>query len=156
MEAGEYRGAIESFEEALLHHGKRSAVLENRIAQAYVFLGLDELAVVHYSNAVEIQDDAFGRINRAKVYVYNGQCDWAVEDAAATLDMEPFILQGALHSDAEAHMVIANCYAYTGDFNGALHHLEAAMAIADEYQYPDAYMAASAEWLDELCGAVKE
>ena len=133
--AGDHEAAIESFRQALRHHGKPSGVLENRIALAYGDMGMYDRAAEHYTNAIAIGDSPADWISRAVAYTHTGQCDLAVDDAKIVLDMEPESGPG-FHTKVEANVVLYSCYFYGNDMDAALRHVDAALALAEEHSYP--------------------
>ncbi len=149
FESGRYEAAIESFKEAIRAHTRPSAVLENRIGLAYSYMEEPDLAIQHFSNAIEIEDTSTDRVNRGLAYLMVGQCDAAVTDAKAALAMAPESVVG-FHTDAEANTLLANCYELEGDLLAALQHLEAAIAIAEENSYLEIDLEILRVWLDDL------
>ena len=154
FEVGEFGDAIVSFKEAQEHHGKPSAVLENRIALAYKFWQRHYLAIEHYSNSIAIRDGTLNRVGRSQSYVETDQCGLAILDAQLALTMEPEIYPG-MHTDVEANLTLAYCYEYAGNYMAALQHLEAAIAIAEEHQYDEALIADGRLWRDALKQAIE-
>ena len=65
---GKYEAAINSYREAKRHHGEPSPALESRIGMAYKWWGKPRLAILHFSEAIGIKDNARDRINRARTY----------------------------------------------------------------------------------------
>ena len=131
---GEYEAAIASFKEAQQHRGKPSEVLENWIGLAYDALGKYDIAIVHHSNAIAINDDAINRANRAGSYINNAQCEPAIRDAQAALAKEPATGEG-FSTDAEANLVLASCYYEQSKYLQALQHADASIKIANDHQY---------------------
>ena len=144
---GDYRGAINKFKEALRHHGKPSAVLENWIAGEYKKLGQYELAITHYSNSIEINDDSVDRINRARLYLDNDQCVLAIIDARAALNLEAHFDIG-IHTDVEANYILANCYFFAEEYLLSAKHMEAAYEGARLHQYAQDEVDTISEELD--------
>ena len=151
VRAGEFEAGIERLKEAQQLHGEPSAVLENWIGLAYDGLGLYALSIVHYSNALAVRDSALDRVNRATAYWKSGQCELAIEDAQTALTMEP---QGAPghHTDVGANVVLTSCHYENGDFNAALQHLDAAIALAKEHSYSAEYVAILSQDREALLG----
>ena len=151
LATGDYRKAIRHYEDALKSHGKPSAKLENKIGLAYT--GLEEWgrASQHFSNAIAIDDNPLDRINRGKSYFESDQCDLAITDAKAALDMEPLHEPG-FHSDVEAHVLLVSCYAWTGASPAVRQHLDAAITIAKEHNYMAEKTTAMEGWRDEIPG----
>ena len=133
---GQYEDAITTFKEALSHHGNPSAVLESSIGTSYDATGQFDLAIQHHSNSIAMDDTALDRINRAYSYLNNSECAPAITDAKVALTMEPEVDQD-YHTDAEANWILAFCYQEQTDFQTALQHAEAGLAIANENQYSD-------------------
>lgn len=137
---GEYEAAIASFKEAKRRLGKPSDVLESRIGVSYDALERYDIAIVHHSNAIAISDDAVNRVNRAISYFNNSQCDLAIIDAKGALGKEHTSGEG-YSTDAEANFVLAWCYSVQGKYLQALQHADAGIAIANDYQYAEYYIA---------------
>lgn len=131
---GEYEAAIASFKEAQRHRGKPSEVLESWIGLAYDALGQYDIAIVHHSNVIAINDDAVSRVNRAGSYFNNAQCEPAISDAQAALAKEPATGEG-FSTDAEANLVLASCYYEQSKYLQALQHADASIKIANDHQY---------------------
>ena len=144
---GQYEDAITTFKEALSHHDKPSSVVESWIGNSYDATGQFDLAIQHHSNSIAIDDATLDRINRAYSYFNNGECEPATTDAKVALTMEPEVDQG-FHTDVEATAILALCYQEQGDFQLALQHAEAGLAIANENQYSDDEIRALAELRD--------
>ena len=152
--AGEYLAAIDSYKEAQQHHAKSSVNLENQIGIAYGDLGMYNLAIEHFSNAIGIKDTARDRVNRALNYFQDDQCNMAILDAQVALSLEPQFVLG-FHTDAEANIVLAACYEY-GDNPAALQHLDAAIDIAEENEYEATVIRDLIVWRDELRQALNK
>ena len=151
FDAGDYEAAIQAFKRAQRHHGKPSGVLENRIALAYDAMGMYDLAIEHYSNAVAIDNGAVDWINRAQTYFENGQCDLAIEDAKTALTLEPESAPG-YHTDVEANSILYLCYFIDGNITAALQHVDAALSLAEEHSYPLEEIAEISESRDQIVG----
>ena len=151
MATGDYRKAIRHFEDALKSHGKPSANLENKMGLAY--MGLEEWnqASRYFSNAIAIDDNSLDRINRSRSYFESDQCDLAIADAEVALGMEAGSSPG-FHSHAEAHLMLASCYTWTGAWSAGRQHLDAALAIGKEHNYSNERIAALVRWRDEITG----
>ena len=134
FEAGNYRAAIRSYEQARQHRSKPSAAVESWLGLSYQALERYEDAVLHHSASIEIEDSVTERTNRGIAYLHQGQCRPAMTDAKVALEMEPESTEG-LHTDAEANFILGNCYAYDGQFLLALQHSEAALDISVENSY---------------------
>ena len=149
LETGDYRKAILHFEDALKLHGKPSPKAENKIGLAY--MGLEEWnqASRHFSNAIALDDNPLDRINRGRSYFESDQCDLAIADGKTALQMEPGFKPG-FHSDAEAHLLLASCYAWTGVWSSERQHLDAAITIAKEHGYRTGRIAAIVAWRNEI------
>ena len=138
--AGEYQAAIDSFKEALELYGSTSNALESWLGISYAALGEYEVAIVHLSNAIDADGDASDLINRATIYKDTNQCDAAIEDARGALALEPVVSSG-WHTDVEANVVLAVCYApAAGERLAALQHIDAAISIAEGHEYSAAYL----------------
>ena len=129
LQRGDYQEAIKKYREAQRHHGKPSAVAENKIGLSYMGLGKNEAAIRHLSKAIEIKDNALLRNNRGDIYTMTGQCDRASEDARAALAMEP-IKEDGLHTDVEANLILGVCNYRQGQYMLALQHNESAIEIS--------------------------
>ena len=148
-DAGEYQAAIDTFKQALELHGSPSSTMENWLGLSYEALGEYEAAIVHLSNAIDIERDALNLFNRAATYRDMNQCDAAIADAQGALALEPVVDPG-WHSDAEANVVLADCYAMTGERLMALQHAEAAIRIAEGNGYSEAGLEGIKELKDWL------
>ena len=142
--SGYYHAAIQRYKEAQEHHGKPSHVLETWIGLAYDSLGEYDMALSHYTNVIKIKDTSVGRFNRGSTYHTVGECDKAIIDAKVALTLEASFEYG-FHTDAEANYILSDCYFRDQKYLLSLQHLEAAIAIAKEYQYS----AADIEFLEE-------
>ena len=133
---GEHRQAITAFTEAQSLHRQPSAAISNNIATEYHLLGNQELAIHHYSASLAIADDSGIRSARATAYLVDDQCQPAIGDANRSLEMPPTIAP-AFDSRAEAHTVLAQCYARRGDFNQAMDSARHAVNIMQLAGYPE-------------------
>ena len=96
---------------------------------------MGSLAIDHFSKALAIEDDAVDRVNRSQAYLQMSRCAEAATDAESALSLEPRMGVG-YHTSAEAFSILASCHAYNGDFEVAAQHLETAIALAEQHQYP--------------------
>lgn len=112
-------------------------MLEGRIGLAYDSLGEFELAIVHFSNAIEVRDSSVARVNRAFSYADIGDCDKAIIDAFVALAVEPQLGVG-YNTHVEANYIISDCYFWDEKYLFSAQHLEDAIAIAKEHGYSDA------------------
>ena len=149
--AGDYRAAIDSFKEVQRLHGKPSSVVESLIGTSYQALGMYSLSIDHFSKAIGIEDSTIDRTNRSHSYVQLSRCDLAMADANAALSMKP-ISEVGFHTNVEAFSVLGLCHANNGDFKAAAQHLEIALALAVEHQYPADVLAD----LQSMLNAVQE
>ena len=147
--AGQYQAAIDSFKEALEHHGGVSGTLENWLGNSYAALGEHDVAIVQYSNAVDAGGDTFDLLNRALAYFDTSQCEAAIKDAQKVLTLTPISRPG-FHSDAEANAILGNCYAAAGKGRLALQHTEASIRLAEANGYSDADLVGIKELKDWL------
>ena len=147
--AGDYRAAIDSFKEVQRLHGKPSSVVESWIGLSYRALGMYSLSIDHFSKAVGIADSAGDRLNRSLSYVQLSRCALAMADATAALSMKPISGVG-FHTNVEAFVVLGVCHANNGDFKAAVQHMEIALALAVEHQYPADQLAEMQSMLNEL------
>ena len=146
---GEYEAAIASFKAAQRHRDKPSEVLENYIGLAYDALGQYDMAIVHHSNAIDINDDAVNRVNRAVSYLDDLQYEPAISDAQAALQKAPETGEG-YNTDAEANFVLAWCYYEQGKYLRALQHADAAIAITNDHQYAESEVVLMTELRDAI------
>ncbi len=98
--------------------------LQNRIGTSYLFLGQNEVAIQHFTNAIELEDNAPDRIIRSFLHREIGNCTEAIEDAKAALALEPTATPG-YHTAAEANFLLAICYAQQEKYLLALQHTDA-------------------------------
>ena len=133
---GKYFQAIPKYKEAQGLVSKPSHVIQNRIGLSYRYLRDNEQAIHHFSKAIEINDISAGRVNRASVYFFNGQCDEAMQDAQAALTMKPSTGVG-FHTYAEAHFILGQCFILNEQYELALEQVDLALAIAKEYKFSD-------------------
>ena len=126
--SGNYGDAIVKYKEALESYGKPSAVMENRIARSYAYLGEFTLAIDHYSNAIEVRDTSINRVSRAGVYFQTDQCDLAIPDAQVALTMPPVQVDG-FHTDMQANYILFACYSFNSEYRKALQHIDATISI---------------------------
>lgn len=129
---GRYQEALEEFLEAQRLHSSPSPVLQNWIGNSYSAMGQHNQAIQHYTNAIELEDDAANRTNRGELYRERGQCSAAIEDAKTALALEPVSTDG-YHTDIEANIILAGCYAQEGNYLIALQHTNAAYSLATEH-----------------------
>ena len=140
LRKGENEAALAAFKEAQEHHGKPSVVLDSWTGLSYHALGRYDIAIQHYSRAIEIEDTASQRTNRATSYTEKSECDLAITDAKAALTMEPESNPG-FHTDAQANFILAQCYLIQGWPQRALQHAEASLVIANENQHSETEIA---------------
>ena len=92
------------------------------------------MAILHYSNAIQIEDSSVDRVNRGLTYLDIDQYDKAEDDAKAALALEPESIVG-FHTDVEANSIISLCRFLDEEYLLSLQHAEAALAIAREHGY---------------------
>ncbi len=131
---GRYLEAIDAYKSAQAHHGKPSRVLENHIGLTYQFAGQHETAILHFTNAIAIEESAANLVNRGTSYHNIGRCDLAINDAQTALAIQPEHGTG-YHTHAEAHEILAICHLEQGNFDTALTHLHSAISIARQHEY---------------------
>ena len=137
---GEYQKAVTKYKEVLAQIGRPSEVVENQLGLAYYHWGKYDLAISHFSNSLDINDDATTRINRASARTLNGQCDGAIQDAQTALRQEPATSPG-YHTDVNAHLILTECYMAGSENAQALQHVELAISKAVENQYNERIIA---------------
>lgn len=147
LDIGDYQGAIAAYESAQAYHGKPSRVLENRIGISFQVMGNHQNAIVHFTKALEIKDNPADRVNRALSYLETGKCSLAIHDAEKTLYMDAEHTDG-LHTDAEAHVILASCHDLSDDYERATKHGKLALPLMRSYGYSDDDIA----WVLELIG----
>ena len=114
------------------------------------YMGLEEWnqASRHFSSAIAIEDNPLDRVNRGRSYFESDQYAAAITDAKVALGMEPKFVPG-FHSHAEAHLLLASCYAWTGVWSAERQHLDAALTIAKEHGYSTERITSIVEWWNE-------
>ena len=140
MNNGDYQGAIAAFSRAQVHHGEPSVTLENWTGLAFQGLNDHRQAINHLTKAIEIEDSATNRINRATSYFETERCDLAINDANQALGMTPEYTEG-LHTDAEAHTILGTCHIVRGDPALGIFHLKTGLEVAKENRYSSGDMA---------------
>ena len=143
LDEGRYQDALEGFLEAQRLHGEPSRVLQNWVGNSYSALGQHDQAIQHYTNAIDIRDNAYHRIPRAIEYANNGRCEEAMPDAETALAMAPYSEPG-YHTGAEAHWILAACL----PDEQAQAHTEQALAIAQAHGYTEEEIDLSSEAVD--------
>ena len=136
MRQGDYQAALEAFKRAQGHHGKPSSVLESLTGMAFLLLADHGQAISHFTKAIDIEDNAVDRINRAKSYFEMERCDLAINDAHQALGMTPEYREGS-HTDAEAHSILGTCHIVGGDLIRGIFHLKTDLELAEEHRYAD-------------------
>ena len=131
---GEYNEAITSFQEAKRFLDEPSPLLENRIGMTYGRLEQYDLAILHFSMALEIKDNAPDRINRSRAYRASDQCAPAIADAKVVLAMEPQKASN-YHSHAIANSILSFCYFEQGNSALAMQHIDTAITVAQSHKY---------------------
>ena len=126
--SGQHADAINKYKEALESYGKPSAVMENRIARSYAHLGEYDLAIDHYSNAIEVRNTSVNRVSRAGVYLQTDQCGLAIPDAQVALTLAPVLTEG-FHTDMQANYILSTCYFFNSEYRKALQHMDATISI---------------------------
>ena len=154
MQQGDYQAALDAFKRAQVHHGKPSGVLENWTGIAFQSLGDNDQAIIHFTKAIDIEDSAVDRVNRARSYLEKERCDLAINDAHQALGMTPEYKEG-FHTDEAAHFVLGSCHTAGGDVIRGGIHLQTALELAEEHRYADDEIAtihvriAEAQYLNE-------
>ena len=131
---GEYRAAILTYQLAQKHRNEPSRTIENRIGMSLQALGNHQQAVLHFTKALDIQDNPIDRVNRAISYFETGQCPLTIQDAQQALEME-HIVSEVYHSDAEAHAILAACH-ISENPQRAIEHAQKALNLAKSTGYP--------------------
>ena len=140
---GNYQEAIISLKRAQEVHGQPYGDIQTWIGEAYSAMGQHETAIKHYTDAIDIRDDAYHRIPRAIEYANNGRCAEATTDAETALAMEPYHEPG-YHTSAEAHWTLAAC----SPEEQAQVHMDQAVAIARAHGYSEEDIAAISAVVD--------
>ena len=136
MRQGDYQAALDAFKRAQVHHGKPSRVLESWTGMAFRSLADHGQAISHFTRAIEIEDSAVDRVNRATSYLETERCDLAINDAHQALGMAPEYTEG-LHIGAEAHNILGTCHIVGGDLIRGIFHLKTDLELAEEHRYAD-------------------
>ena len=131
---GKYSQAITKYKEAQRVVNEPSRAIQGQIGLSYRFIRDNEQAIHHFSKAIDVHDTSADRVNRASVYLYNGQCQEAMQDAQVALAMEPSTGTG-FHTDVEAHLPLAHCFTQNEQYELALAHVDSALTIANEYKF---------------------
>ena len=102
----------------------------------YQFLGEHEQAISHFGNSIRIEDTSVNRINRMLSYYALDECDNAIIDAKAALELEAKFTVG-YHTDVEANYILATCNFWNDQYWLSLQYIDAAIALAKENQYEE-------------------
>ena len=141
QDRGRYQEAITHLETAQKLHPKPSGAIQTLIGHAYRGLEQHKKAIKHYTDAINIRDDAWHRVSRGTEYPYNGRWAEAFADAETALTMKPHSPTG-YHSSAEAHWILAGCLIASGEELKAITHMEQATIIARAHGYSEEDIAA--------------
>ena len=148
QDRGRYQEAITHLETAQKLHPKPSGAIQILIGHAYRGLEQHWRAIQHYTNAINIRDDAWHRVSRAAEYPHHGLWAEAVVDAEIALTMKPCSPPG-YHSSAEANWIIAGCLTARGEKLRAITHMEQATNIARAHGYSEEDIAARSALMSE-------
>ena len=138
---GEYRAAILAYQLAQNHRNEPSRVVNNRIGTSLQELGDHRQALIHFTAALDIQDNPLDRVNRAVSYFETDQCPRAIQDAERALEMQHLVLD-AYHSDAEANAIMAVCYLRNEQYSATIDHADKVLQLMNSTGYPDEELAA--------------
>ena len=135
---GDYQSAIQSFEDARDYHLNPSSVLENWIGMSYQSLEEHDLAILHFTSAIDVEDSPIDRINRSWSYWITARYDQAIQDAKVALSMKPHLEQ-RYHTEAEANWVLAVSHLDQGDYRAAYEYADVALnsAVSSNYSSED-------------------
>ena len=151
---GDYQAAIQNFGEARDYHLKPSTVLESLIGLSYQYLEEYDLSILHFTNAIDVDDNAVDRIHRSWSYLVTARYDQAIGDAKIALSMKPHVEKG-YHTKAEANWVLADSHLGQGDYRAAYEYAEAVLNSAVANNYSSENIAALNEYRDLAESMVK-
>ena len=109
-------------------------MLESRIGHAKQALGDHQSAIAHLTKAIKIEDSPQDRIRRAASYTVTNQFPLAIRDAQLALKME-LAPTMTIREHVTAQQIISYCYTKEHQWQMALRHAEAALALMDDAQY---------------------
>ena len=130
LNRGEYAAAIANLEAMVELLEEPSFIVHNQLGLAYRWLRDSENSIRHLGISIDLNDSSVARTNRATAYAYNGQCPEAIADATLALDRKPTETDSGYSSHIEAHLLLGNCYAKSGDPALGLTHIETAIQQA--------------------------
>lgn len=122
---GDYQGAIEAFDEALLLDPKYSSAYNNR-ACAYSKLGRYDQAIEDCNEALAIDSkDAVAYYNRGNLYYDKGDNDRAIADHDTAISLNPKYF--------EAYNNRGNAYAHKGNYTHAISDYSRALVLNPDF-----------------------
>ena len=128
---GQYQEAFQYYKESQQARIFPDAAIQNEAGQTLVRLELYQQALSHYSQAIELNDNAATRVNRGFAFIATGHWQEARNDAQVALDL---ISQGQEFADlrAQAHEILAYSHAKLQQHEKALEHGDRAItSVAD-------------------------
>lgn len=143
LEAGDYEQSADYYVSAvaLMHEFHYSdedlAFALSTTGTAFYIARNYRNAIDYYSQAIDLDDNASTREDRAWAYLELPNCGRASADARAALQM-PEISWVGYHSSANAHRILALCHVDNSEWELALDHANAALRLMREHGYdPD-------------------
>ena len=133
---GNYRPALEKYQEAQSAYGKPSRIIQNWIGNTYLALGEPDQAIRHFTIAIQAVDSRQDRLNRALAYSLQGNCKEAIGDIDAAMSLEAEADE-PISSRISAHSIAAGCYIELEDYPKAESHRQSGLRLAEESGYSD-------------------
>ena len=135
QQQGDYQGAIAAYKATITHQPEDAATFHNTIAMTYILSGNLREAIPHYTTALALGGMPIALTNRADTYLQLGDCGLATQDADQVL-ADPPIQQEGYNNHAEAHYILARCYAYNDRMDLAIQHNAQSRSIGQQWAYP--------------------
>ncbi|MYC29545.1 MAG: tetratricopeptide repeat protein [Chloroflexi bacterium] len=134
LNAGDFQEAIKTFESARARHWRKSSGIFNFLGQSYAGAGNHETAILNYSKAIELRDDAYNRVFRASQYFAYGDCEPATADALVALE-QPLYVDARMHTASDANWIVGYCLGAEGQLEEAVNYLEKSIRLARSSNY---------------------
>lgn len=131
FDRGQYQEAFGYYQESQRARVFPAAVIQDETGQTLAQLDLYQQALSHYSQAIELNDNAATRVNRGFALIATGHWQEARTDAQFALEL---ISQGQESANlmAQAHEILAYSHAKLQRHERALEHVDQAIsALAD-------------------------
>lgn len=149
LERGVYPEAILAFESAQDWNWMPSGYIFHLLGASYSAQGDHQNAILNYSLALDVRDDAYNRVFRAGEHLLYEECGPATADGLAALALPPYVEPG-FHTSSDASFTVGYCMGLGGQLVESLVYLEESISLAQRNSYTAEGVQAMVDVYDEV------